>query len=92
MVKIKIDFAIKQAKLFLLQLEKLQMSQQEKPISYTLRRIPEDVRAIIKQEQDRIKEDLGVNQITFEYVLYRIVRDFKKCQDGELGNITKSGK
>lgn len=63
------------------------MSKQEKPISYTLRRIPEDVRKIIKAEQDRIKEDLGVNQITFEHALYRIVRDFKKCQDGELGSL-----
>lgn len=60
--------------------------------TYQLKRIPKDVWEIILEEQKRIKEEIGINQITYEHTILRIIRDFKKCQDGEFGNLNVSTK
>lgn len=49
--------------------------------SYTLRRVPADIFKIVADEQNKIKKERCANQVSFEYALYKIIRDFKKCEE-----------
>lgn len=49
--------------------------------AYTLKKIPQDVHKIVIEEQARIKKETGRNQISFEYVVHKMLRDYQKCRE-----------
>lgn len=49
--------------------------------AYLLRNMPDDVLRMIQQEQAAVKEKKKTNSYSFASAMYKMLRDYKKCQD-----------
>lgn len=48
-----------------------------------LRRLPEDVRKILLKEQYKEKDNLGTNQVSMSWIIYKIIREWEKCYNSQ---------
>lgn len=49
--------------------------------SCRLKRVPQDVFKIVLEQQTKEKVNRGTKQFSFEATVYKIIREFKRCQD-----------
>jgi len=54
--------------------------------SYNLKRIPSDIFKFVLEEQNKIKEEKGTNQFSFECTIYKMLREFKNLRESIIAN------
>ena len=48
---------------------------------YGLKKIPSDIYKFILDEQLQMKKERGTNKLSFETVIYKMLRDYKRCRE-----------
>jgi hypothetical protein len=48
---------------------------------YGLKKIPPDIFKFVIEEQNKIKKERGTNKLSFETVIYKMLREYKRCRE-----------
>lgn len=54
--------------------------------SLLLKNLPEDIRRLILKQQAKEKASRGTNQFSMELTIYKIIREWDRCKEGEKNN------